>query len=59
MSNKLEQLEWDVHMGQGVAAEHIVKKFKRDCGLEFKKKSHEKQFLFNDEIKDRMESAAT
>ena len=59
MSDKLEQLERDVHAGQDVAAERVVKKLKRDRGLEFKKKGHEKQFLFNDEIKDRMESAAS
>ena len=48
MSQKLEQLERDVHAGQDVAAERVVKKLKRDRGYEFKKKGHEKQYLFND-----------
>ena len=59
MSEKLEKLEQDVHAGQDTAAERVVKKLKRDRTLEFKKKGHERQFLFNDEVKDRMESAAT
>lgn len=59
MSEKLEKLEQDVHAGQDTAAERVVKKLKRDRTLEFNKKGHERQFLFNDEVKDRMESAAT
>ena len=58
MSQKLEQLERDVHAGQDVAAERVVKKLKRDRGYEFKKKGHEKQYLFNDDIKDKLDSAA-
>ena len=57
MSEKLEKLEKDVHAGQDTAAERAVKKLKRDRGLEFKKKGHERQFLFNDEVKDKMENA--
>ena len=30
MSQKLEQLERDVHAGQDVAAERVIKKLKRD-----------------------------
>ena len=59
MTEKLEKLEQDVHAGQDTAAEWVVKKLKRDRTLEFKKKGHERQFLFNDEVKDRMESTAT
>ena len=58
MNQKLEQLERDVHAGQDVATERVVKKLKRDRGHEFKKKGHEKQYLFNDEIKDKVDSAA-
>ena len=38
-SEKLEKpVEKDVHVGQDMAAvEHVVKKLKRDRGLEFKK----------------------
>ena len=59
MSDKLERLERDVQAGQEVAAEKIVKKLKRDRGYEFKKKGHERQYLFNDDIKDKMDSAAS
>ena len=58
MSDKLERLERDVQTGQEVAAEKVVKKLKRDRGYEFKKKGHKKQYLFNDDIKDKMDSAA-
>ena len=57
MSEKLEKLEKDVHVGQDTAAECVVKKLKRDRGLEFKKKGHERQFLFNNEVKDKMDNA--
>ena len=58
MNQKLEQLKHEVHAGQDVAAERVVKKLKRDKGHEFKKKGHEKQSLFNDDIKDKLDSAA-
>ena len=58
MSDKLERLERDVQAGQEMAAEKVVKKLKRDRGYEFKKKGHERQYLFNDDIKDKMDSAA-
>ena len=57
LSEKLEKLKKDVHAGQDMAAEHVVKKLKRDRGLEFKKKGHERQFFFNDKVKDKMENA--
>ena len=46
-------MEKDVH---DVVADQVVKRLKRECGLEFKKKGHEMQCLFNDEIKDKMET---
>ena len=58
MSDKLERLERDVQVGQKVAAERVVKKLKRGRGYEFKKKGHEKQYLFNDDIKDKVDSLA-
>ena len=58
MSQKLEQVERDVHTGQDVVAKRVVKKFKRDRGYEFQKKGREKQYLFNDDIKDKLDSAA-
>ena len=39
--------------------EQVVRKFKHDRMLEFKKKGHKSQFLFNDDVKDQMESATT
>ena len=56
MTKKLEKMEKDVQAGQDSAAERIVKKLKRDHGYEFKKKKNEHQFLFNDEIKDRIDA---
>jgi len=46
-------LEKDVH---DVVADQVVKRLKQECGLEFKKKGHEMQCLFIDEIKDKMET---
>ena len=43
LSEKLEKLEKDLHAGQETAAECVVKKLKRDRGMEFKKKGHERQ----------------
>lgn len=37
----------------------MVKKIRRDRGYEFKRKGNEKQFLFNDELKDRIDAAST
>ena len=48
MMKKLEKLEKDVQAGQDSAAERVVKKLKRDCGYEFRKKGNKHQFLFND-----------
>ena len=56
MTEKLEKLKQDVHVR---AMEQVVRKLKHDHMLEFKKKGHESQFLFNDEVKDQMESATT
>ena len=59
MSKKLEKLERVVQAGQDVAAERVVKKLKRDRGYEFRKKGNEHQFVFNDEIKDRIDTASS
>ena len=45
-----------MHAGQDSAAERVIKKLKRHRELEFKKKGHERQFLFNDEAKDKIEN---
>ena len=59
MTKKLEQLKGDVQASQDGAAEHVVKKLKRDCGYEFRKKGNEHQFTFNDGIKDRINAASS
>ena len=53
MVQRLDQLEQDVATNQDMSTQHIVKKIRRDHGYEFKRKGNKKQFLFNDELKDR------
>ena len=43
----------------GFSAQRMVRKIRRDRGYEFKRKGNEKQFLFNDELKDRIEAPST
>ena len=59
MTKKLEKLERDIQAGQDVAAERVIKKLKQDQGYEFRKKGNEHQFVFNDEIKDRIDVASS
>ena len=58
MVERLDQLEQDVATNQDMSAQRMVKKIRRDRGYEFKRKGNEKQFLFNDELKDRIEAAS-
>ena len=58
MGHRLNQPEKDVAVRQDKAAQHMVKKLKRDRWYEFKRKGNEKQFLFNDKLKDRIKAAA-
>ena len=39
LSEKLEKLEKDVHAGQDTAAERVMKRLKRDRGMEFKRRA--------------------
>ena len=57
----VQRLEQDVATNQDMSAQHMVKKLiiRRDRGYEFKRKGNEKQFLFNDELKDQIEAAST
>ena len=58
MTEKMNKLERDVYAGQDDAADRVVKRLKREKGLEFKKKGHEIQYLFNEGLGDKMESAS-
>ena len=55
MGQRIHQLEKDVAAKQDQTAQRMVKKLKMDRGYEFKRKGNKKQFLFNDELKDRIE----
>ena len=49
----LDQLEKDVAVGHENATQHVVKKLKEDQTIVFKKKGNEKQYIFNDNVKDQ------
>ena len=54
---KIAKLEEDVKSSNQDAAERAVKKAKRGRPLEFKRKGHEEQFYFNQDIGDCIASA--
>ena len=56
--NKLKKLEKDVTAAQAEATERVLKKAKRGCAVEFKRKGHQEQYSFNEEVEDRLEAAA-
>ena len=58
MTEKMNKLERDVYTGQDDVADRVVKRLKREKGLEFKKKGHEIQYLFNEGLRDKIESAS-
>ena len=49
---RLDQLEEVVAIGQEGATQLVIKKLKEDQTFTFKKKENEKQFIFNDNVKD-------
>ena len=57
MSRKLSCLESDVKASQEDATQCLAKKIRREKVPEFRKKGHEKQFHFIEEIKERVETA--
>ena len=57
LRRRLEKLEKDMSSGQEEATQRVVKRLKEDRTLVFKKKGNEKQFLFNDNVKDQIDSA--
>ena len=58
VSRKLSQLESDVMASQDSAAQRICKKMKREWAPEFKKKGHERQYQFIEQVKDHVEAAS-
>ena len=55
---KLKKLEEDVATAQEDATERAIKRAKRDRPIEFKRKGHQEQYVFNEEVDDRLEAAA-
>ena len=51
-------MEQDVATAQEDATERAIKRAKRDRPYEFRRKGHQEQFMFNEEVADRVEAAA-
>ena len=58
IKRQLNQLEKDVAAGQEDTTQHVVKRLKEDQTFIFKKKENEKQFIFNDNVKDQFVATA-
>ena len=58
LDDKLKKLEKDVTAAQAEATERALKKAKRGRSVEFKRKGHQEQYSFNEEVADRLEAAA-
>lgn len=58
LDNKLKTLEKDVAAANEDATERALKRAKRDRPIEFKRKGHQEQYVFNEEVDDRLEAAA-
>ena len=58
LDTKLKKLEKDVAAVQADATEQALKRAKRDRPVEFKRKGHQEQYIFNEEVEDRFEAAA-
>ena len=56
---KLDRLEQDVATGQEETLQLVAKRLKRDPEYQFRQKGNEKQFLFNEEVNDSIQSAAS
>ena len=52
IKRRLDQLEMDVAAGQENATQRVVKKLKEDQTFVLRKKGNEKQYIFNDNVKD-------
>ena len=49
---KLKRLQQDVTAAQEEATERALKRTKRDCSTDFKKKGHQEQFKFSEVVED-------
>ena len=58
IKRRLDQLEMDVAAGQENATQCVVKKLKEDQTFVFRKKGNEKQYIFNDNVKDQIVATA-
>ena len=58
IKRRLNQLEIDVAVGQEDATQRVVKRLREDQTFTFKKKGNEKQFIFNDNVKDQFITTA-
>ena len=58
LDDKLKKLEKDVTAAQAEATEQALKKAKRGCPVEFKRKGHQEQYSFNEQVEDLLEAAA-
>ena len=53
LQRRLDQLEKDMAIDQEEATQWVIKKLKEDQTFTFKKKGNEKQFIFNDNVKNQ------
>ena len=58
LKDRMDQLEREVATSNEERTEWVVKRLKWARSQEFKRKSNEKQFDFNEEVKDRVEAAS-
>ena len=59
METKVSNLKRELAEEQEAAQEHLAKWMKLDRAPVFKKKAHEKQYYFNETVKDKMQEAHT
>ena len=58
LDDKLKKLEKDVAAAQQDATERALRKAKRGRSMEFKRKGHQEQFEFNEQVEDHLEAAS-
>ena len=56
LRKRLEHLEKEVSSGQEEATQRVVKRLKEDRTLVFWKKGNERQFIFNNNVKDQLDA---
>ena len=58
LDDKLKKLEKDVAAAQQDATERALRKAKRGRSMEFKRKGHQEQFEFNEQVEDHLKAAS-